>query len=105
MFNQSSSLSKWETDIMEKIRSVLGTSQKSLREIFNELDSDGSGTLTANEFRNGIRKLNLGLTSREIDQIMARVDKNGDGKINYQEFASKYQRTNDESQKNQELLK
>jgi len=28
------------------------------------------------EFRNAIRKLNLGLTSREIDQVMTRIDKN-----------------------------
>ncbi len=37
------------------------------RKVFNDLDTDKSGKLSALEFRNGIRKLGLGLTSREID--------------------------------------
>ena len=42
------------------------------------------------EFRNALRKLNLGLTSREIDKLMARIDSNSDGKIDWQEFMSKF---------------
>jgi len=42
------------------------------------------------EFRNAIRKLNLGLTSREIDKLMLRIDSNQDGKIDYNEFAAKF---------------
>lgn len=105
MFNQSSSLSKWDTDIMEKIRSILSAAPKPLKQIFADMDTDGSGSLSANEFRNGIRKLNLGLTSREIDQIMSKVDKNGDGHINYAEFSSKYQDTSADSEKTKLLLK
>lgn len=36
-----------------------------------------------------MRKLGLGLSSREIDNIMNRIDVNSDGLIDYNEFASK----------------
>ena len=45
-----------------------------------------SGYITNKEFRNAIRKLNLGLKSKEIDQILISIDQNNDGVINYQEF-------------------
>jgi Ca2+-binding EF-hand superfamily protein len=43
------------------------TSARPLQEIFSEFDVDGNGVVTAVEFRNAIRKLNLGLSSKEID--------------------------------------
>lgn len=50
--------------------------------------------MTQNEFRNAIRRLGLGITSREIDQVMNRIDSNGDGRIDYQEFAAVLSRDN-----------
>lgn len=47
---------------------------------------DGNGFVTAVEFRSAIRKLNIGLSSKEIDQLMVRIDANGDGSIDYNEF-------------------
>jgi Ca2+-binding EF-hand superfamily protein len=44
--------------------------------------------LTLVEFRNAIRKLGLGLSSKEIDTIMTRSDINGDQMIDYREFCS-----------------
>ena len=46
---------------------IIATSTKSLQEIFNEFDEDGNGFITLVEFRNAIRRLGLGITSREID--------------------------------------
>ena len=54
------------------------------------MDSDGNGWLSGVEFRNAIRKLELGLNSRDIDQLLARVDTNSDGKIDYIEFINKF---------------
>lgn len=42
------------------------------------------------EFRNAIRKLNLGISSKEIDQLMVRIDSNKDGLIDYKEFVAKF---------------
>lgn len=53
--------------MIEKLKGILKSSARSFEEIFAEMDSDGNGTLSLVEFRNAIRKLNLGLSSREID--------------------------------------
>lgn len=55
------------------------------------MDEDKNGFISQVEFRNAIRKLNLGLTSREIDQVMTRIDKNQDGRIDWHEFSAKFQ--------------
>ena len=78
------------------------TSARPLKEIFSEFDVDGNGVVTAVEFRNAIRKLNLGLSSKEIDQLMMRIDANSDGMIDYNEFSSKFGTSNQQSQLMQE---
>ncbi len=45
------------------------------------------------ELRNAIRKLGVGLTSRDIDQLMAKIDTNSDGRIDYREFMKKFKTT------------
>ena len=76
--------------MIERLRVIIATSTKSLREIFNEFDEDGNGFITQVEFRNAMRKLNLGITSREMDQVLQQIDNNGDGKIDWQEFSAKF---------------
>jgi len=44
---------------------------------------DGSGDITAIEFRKAMKMISLGLTDMEIDKIMARVDANNDNFISY----------------------
>ena len=70
------------------------TSSLTLEDIFKKFDEDGNGYISSNEFRNAIRRLNLGLSSRDIDQIMKKVDTNGDGKIDWKEFMSKFKINN-----------
>ena len=83
---QSATNPNWERDIVARLRSILATCGKSIDEIFASFDVDGSGSLSTKEFRNAIRKFELGLTSKEIDRIMQRIDKNQDGLIDYREF-------------------
>ena len=54
------------------------------------MDADGNGFISQVEFRNAIRKLNIGLSSREIDQLLAKIDTNTDGRISYPEFAAHF---------------
>jgi Ca2+-binding EF-hand superfamily protein len=82
--------SEWSNDIIQKLRFILKSTNISLREVFNKFDKDGSGKISQIEFRNSIRQLNLGLTSREIDQILNKVDLNADGCIDYHEFITKF---------------
>lgn len=76
----------WQTNTLAKLRGILSASRKNVLEIFQEFDTNNSGAISQVEFKNGIRKLNLGLTSREIDDLMIRLDTNGDGKIDIKEF-------------------
>lgn len=102
--SQTSSSSTWDVDILEKIRQIMKTSASSLDQIFREFDSDGNGTISDIEFRQAIRKLSLGLTSREIDKLMLRIDSNQDGKIDYNEFMAKF-KSNDLDTRLQERAK
>ena len=61
---------------MERLRVIIQTSPKSLDEIFKDFDEDGNGYISQVEFRNAIRKLGLGLSSKDIDQLMHRFDSN-----------------------------
>ena len=87
---QSSSTQQWESDVFEKVRSLMKSSPLTLKEIFMTWDKDGNGRISAVEFRNALRKLNLGLTSREIDKLMAKVDVNSDGMVDWSEFSAKF---------------
>jgi hypothetical protein len=51
-----------------------------------------------------MRKLNLGLTSREMDKIMQKIDTNNDGKVDYREFMAKF-RTNELDERLKERAK
>lgn len=90
LFTGTSAMQKWSSDIVEKIWSQLAASPTTLESVFASIDTDGSGKLSAVEFWNGIRKMGLGLTSREIDQLMIWLDTNQDGMIDYNEFTSKF---------------
>ena len=65
----------------------------SLDQIFRDFDEDGNGYISQVEFRNAIRRLGLGLVSREIDALMLKFDTNQDGKIDYSEFMAKFKDT------------
>lgn len=77
-------------DPLKRLLSVLQTSALDLETIFAHIDSDGSGKISALEFRNAMRKLNLGLTARDIDQLLLRIDTNNDGQIDWQEFKARF---------------
>lgn len=89
----SSSSTTWDIDILEKLRQIIRTSSKSFEDIFKEFDADGNGYISQVEFRNAMRKLNIGLSSREIDKLMEKIDTNADGKIDWQEFMAKFKTT------------
>ena len=42
------------------------------------------------EFKNALRKLKIGLTSKEIDVLLKVCDENGDGQIDIKEFKNKF---------------
>ena len=55
-------------------------------EEFNALDTDGSGTLTLDEIRAGLRLKGLPCSEDALEQFMRQADTDGDGQISFHEF-------------------
>jgi Ca2+-binding EF-hand superfamily protein len=61
-----------------------------MHEVFRDFDKDGSGDISNLEFKDALRKLGIGLTSREIDHLVNYCDESGDGCVNWVEFVNKF---------------
>ncbi|KAK6939303.1 Protein kinase domain [Dillenia turbinata] len=59
---------------------------KGLRQLFNNMDTDRSGTITLEELRVGLSRLGSKLTETEIKQLMDAADVDKNGTIDYIEF-------------------
>ncbi|KAI3431988.1 uncharacterized protein J3R85_007646 [Psidium guajava] len=59
---------------------------KGLRQTFNNMDTDGSGTITFDEFKSGLSRLGSKLTEAEMRQLMDAADVDKNGTIDYTEF-------------------
>ena len=57
-----------------------------MRQLFNRLDSDGSGTVDPNEFRVGLKRLMPSLFEDEFALLWNLIDEDGGGEISYEEF-------------------
>ena len=54
-------------------------------DLFREWDEDGSGTITAREFRHALPLLGLDLSRTDSDALFASLDADGSGTIEYGE--------------------
>lgn len=72
------------------MRQFIKASHKTIRQIFNDIDQSGLGVVTNLEFKQGIRKLLIGLTSKEIDDLINVVDMNKDGRVDWVEFNNRF---------------
>ncbi|KAI3875765.1 hypothetical protein MKX03_023688 [Papaver bracteatum] len=59
---------------------------KGLQQMFNNMDTDRSGTITIEELKNGLHRLGSKLTESEIKQLMDAADVDQSGSIDYHEF-------------------
>ena len=55
------------------------------RTVFELVDTDNSGTLSAEEFGAALDRLGFGLTERQVGEVMRVVDTDGNGTIEYAE--------------------
>lgn len=53
---------------------------------FADFDTDGSGSITAEELTTKLLELGIKNSKSEVEEIIAEVDVNHDGTIDYQEF-------------------
>ncbi|KAG2428086.1 hypothetical protein HYH02_014477 [Chlamydomonas schloesseri] len=57
-----------------------------MREMFQEMDEDGSGTITVDELREGLRRKGAEIALGEVQRILNDIDLDGNSKIDYEEF-------------------
>ncbi|KAI4316988.1 hypothetical protein L6164_024905 [Bauhinia variegata] len=57
-----------------------------LKQMFNNMDTDGSGTITFEELKTGLSRLGSKLSENEIKQLMEAADVDRSGSIDYIEF-------------------
>lgn len=63
-----------ETGLPKVIAENLSTEEiKGLKQMFNNIDTDASGTITCEELRDGLSRLGSKLTEAEIRQLMEAV--------------------------------
>lgn len=65
-----------------------GSSRTPCRKLFEEIDTDSSGGIDAEELAAGLLKRGYSLTRDEVDQLIDRMDLNQDGHIAFDEFSS-----------------
>jgi Ca2+-binding EF-hand superfamily protein len=56
------------------------------REIFNLIDTDGSGCISPEELGALIEQVGLKITQEELDELVKEIDVDGSGEIDFQEF-------------------
>ncbi|TVU15236.1 hypothetical protein EJB05_38745, partial [Eragrostis curvula] len=59
---------------------------KGLKQMFNNMDTDKSGTITVEELKEGLRKLGSEISEAEVEKLVEAVDLNKSGSIDYTEF-------------------
>lgn len=57
-----------------------------VRQAFKLFDDDGSGQISAVEFRKTMTTLGEQMSEAEVDEMMKVLDSDGDGTLNYEEF-------------------
>lgn len=75
--------SKWEKELITKLKKLIRLSGKSIDQIFGQFDVDGGGDISYEEFYKAMKEISATLTTTEINKIMQRVDADRDGSISY----------------------
>ncbi|XP_074820458.1 uncharacterized protein LOC141994187 isoform X1 [Natator depressus] len=85
---------------------VLTEEQKQqLREAFDLLDTDGTGTVDVKDLKVSIRALGYEPKKEELKKIISEVDKEGSGKINFDSFLYAMTQKMSEPESREDILK
>ena len=74
--------------VMDIISDKFSSRAGGARHYFRRFDVDNDGSVSREEFREGLRQLGIGLSEKQISAVADSVDVNADGSVNYYEFAN-----------------
>ena len=60
------------------------------RQFFQDVDENGDGVLSPQEFTKMLENMGMNLEARDIQKAYARTDKNSDGEVTFREFLNAY---------------
>ncbi|XP_013926337.1 PREDICTED: centrin-2-like [Thamnophis sirtalis] len=79
--------------------------KEQMREAFDLLDADGTGTIDVRDLKVSIRALGFDPTKEELRRVVAEVDKEGAGKIGFDAFYSVMAQKMSEIDSKEDILK
>ena len=72
------------------VQVIVGQKAKQrLQSVFNKIDTDKSGAISASEFKHACSQLSISITEEELGDFI-RSDVSGDGELNFSEFCEFY---------------
>ena len=88
VFRNKGTLGAMVDGALEKIFNQLGGlhGQQRAMDVFEEIDADGSGELSFEEFEDGLNLLKVELNESQLEGVVQFLDKDGDGELSVREF-------------------
>ena len=79
-------------------RMLYGEAEDHTMKLFQRMDRQGKGYLSALDLKRGMKLIGLSLTNEQVEQLIVEMDDNGDGKIQPESYRRQYMKV-DEIQK------
>jgi len=80
----------WQRDVVTYICGRFLEHQQNLQTAFNQIDADGNGVISYNEFVTAIKGYDLGLTEPQLYDFITSMDTDKNGTIDYNEFSTRF---------------
>ena len=76
-------------DVVTQLRQALGANYGKVTDLFRDLDEDGNGFITRQEFARMLPMIGLGVSRRDADAFFNTLDADGSGEIDFAELNDK----------------
>uniref|UniRef100_A0A7S3GAV9 EF-hand domain-containing protein n=1 Tax=Palpitomonas bilix TaxID=652834 RepID=A0A7S3GAV9_9EUKA len=73
-----------------QMRRKVMESEKSIKEVFADLDVNGDGVVSLEEFRDGVKAMGINVTAIQARMLMKAFDTDENGTIDYDEFYERF---------------
>ena len=73
-------------EVLDRLIEEIYDRREDAREMFERMDTNGSGTLSRPEMMRAMRSMNVRLSPSELTMVMESFDVNGDGQVRWQDL-------------------